>query len=204
MTERKEHWEGVYCAAPPTEVSWYESDPATSLRLIAATDLGRSAPIIDVGGGASRLVDRLLAQGFIDLTVLDLSRHAIDDVRARLGQHSEAVTFVEGDALTWRPARRFELWHDRAVFHFFTDAEDRDRYVEVARGAIGPGGFMVLATFAPDGPEQCSGLAVARYSAQDLAGVFSPHFELVTEQREEHVTPAGVVQPLTWVVLRRD
>ena len=184
-------------------MSWYEREPATSLRVIGALGLGVSAPIVDVGAGASSLVDCLHAEGFRDLTVVDVSPRVLDEVQARLGDRAAAVTFVVHDVLTWKPDRRFDLWHDRAVFHFLVDITDQDRYVRLAANAVGSGGAVVVAGFAEDGPPSCSGLPVCRRSASDLAATFKPFFTLITHEREEHVTPAGTVQPFTWTTLRR-
>jgi len=200
---RGNHWDGVYATTPSTEVSWYERDPVTSLRLIEEVADGPSVAVVDVGAGASLLVDGLLAHGFTDLTVLDVSERALSEVRGRLGKGVQRVTFVSQDVLTWNPEREYDIWHDRAVFHFLTEPTDRSRYVEIAQSLIRSGGCLVLATFAEDGPEQCSGLRVARYSAQDLAETFSESFSLIHSEREEHITPRGVVQPFTWVVLQR-
>ena len=198
-----DHWEGVYATRPTTEVSWFEREPATSLRMINALGLRLSAAIVDVGAGASLLVDRLLARGFSDLTVLDISPHVLDEVRERLGEWAGQVTFVAHDLLTWEPDRRFDLWHDRAVFHFLVDVADQDRYVQLAGRTVRRGGAVIVAGFAEDGPTQCSGLPVSRHSADDLAATFRPFFTLITHEREEHVTPAGIVQPFAWATLRR-
>lgn len=203
VDDRTNHWDRIYAASPSTGLSWYEREPTTSMRLIDATDVGTSAVVIDLGAGTSVLVDHLVESGYTDVTVLDVSGRALDEVRQRLGAKSDAVTYLRRDVLSWEPDRHYDVWHDRAVFHFLTDPEDRDRYVEVATGAVRPGGWVVIATFADDGPTQCSGLPVARYSPERLAGVFSAQFSLVEEDREEHVTPAGVVQPFTWVLMRR-
>jgi len=198
------HWDRVYAATPSTGLSWYEREPTTSVRLIEANDVGSSAVVIDVGAGASVLVERLLALGYADVTVLDVSGRALDEARQRLGKQSEGVAFIRQDVLRWEPDRLYDVWHDRAVFHFVTASQDRDRYVEVATRAVRAGGWAVLATFAEDGPTRCSGLPVSRYSSEELADVFSAHFSLVKEDREEHLTPGGVVQPFTWVLLRRE
>lgn len=149
------------------------------------------------------LVDGLVARGFSDVTVLDVSQHAINEVERRLGARAARVNLVCGDVLTWVPDRRYDIWHDRAVLHFLTDPIERDRYVELAESAVRDDGTLIVATFAHDGPTQCSGLPVLRYSAAELASVFSTRFTLVAEERQEHTTPAGVIQPFTWVVLRR-
>jgi SAM-dependent methyltransferase len=159
--------------------------------------------VIDVGGGASFLVDGLLARGFSDVTVLDVSQHALDEVEQRLGERAGSVNLVCGDLLTWAPDRRYDIWHDRALLHFLTDPIDRDRYVKLAERTVRDDGALIIGTFADDGPTQCSGLPVLRYTPAELATVFSKSFTLVAHEREEHTTPAGVIQPFTWVVLRR-
>jgi len=201
---RREHWERVYAATPSSEVSWYTRDAGVSIRLMEAVTPSRSVPVIDVGAGASVLVDRLLEAGFTDVTVLDVSEHALGVTRGRLGERASAVTFIARDVLEWEPDRRYAVGHDRAVFHFLTEPAERDRYVDTLAAAIRPGGSLLVATFAEDGPEQCSGLPVCRYTAEDLASVFAARFSLVASEREEHVTPRGALQPFTWVNLRRD
>lgn len=203
VPQRAEHWERVYTTRSTSEVSWYEREPATSLRLVESVASGPASAVIDVGGGALFLVDALLARGFNDVTVLDVSQHALDEVENRLGEHAASVNLVCSDVLTWAPERRYDIWHERAVLHFLTDPIERDRYVELAEIALRDDGALVVGTFADDGPTQCSGLPVIRYSPQDLADVFSPSFAVVAHEREEHTTPAGVIQPFAWVVLRR-
>jgi trans-aconitate methyltransferase len=203
MTDRGAHWDAVYDANPPDQVSWFERKPSVSLRLVESLASGPSAAVIDVGGGSSRLVDCLLEEGFADLTVLDVSERALASARARLGPPAKRVSFLHADVVRWEPARQFSVWHDRAVFHFLTARRDRDRYVEAAQRAVHSGGALVLATFAPDGPDRCSGLPVLRYSAAGLTAVFAPAFSLVEQHREVHRTPEGVDQPFTWAVFRR-
>jgi SAM-dependent methyltransferase len=203
VSERGEHWENIHATAPATQASWYEREPATSLRLIRGIASGPSADVVDIGAGTSFLVDRLLASGFRDVTVLDISHRALDGVRRRLGDQARGVTFIAEDVLMWEPDRQYEIWHDRAVFHFLTEPLARDRYINLAARSIRSGGALVLATFAEDGPAQCSGLPVSRYSAEGLEDAFSLSFTLIHDEREEHTTPGGVVQPFTWVVFRR-
>jgi len=206
--DRVEHWEHVYATRQVAEVSWYERRPATSLSLVEALDLPRDAGIVDIGGGASALVDELVAAGFRDLTVLDVSSTALELARARLAASSgaeaaAAVHWVAADVCRWEPGRRFDLWHDRAVFHFLVDPADRARYRSTVGAAVAPGGHVVMATFAADGPTTCSGLPVARYDATELASELGPAFDLAESRRELHTTPAGTAQSFTWVVLRR-
>jgi SAM-dependent methyltransferase len=203
VSGRARHWDEIYATIPVTELSWYERDPLVGLRLIGTIAPGPAASVVDVGAGSSSLVDHLLAAGFAAVTVLDVSGRALDVVRVRLGAASREVTFVEADLLAWEPGRRYDIWHDRAAFHFLTNEAARDRYVARAAGAVRAGGHLVLATFAEDGPTRCSGLPVTRYSPRELGNVFSPFFVRVAAEREEHVTPRGTVQPFTWVVLRR-
>jgi hypothetical protein len=198
-----DHWEQVYETTSSAELSWYEESPTTSARLVTSAVSSVDAAVIDVGGGASMLVDRLVDEGFADLTILDVSEHALDEVRRRLGSKASGATFLRRDVLTWSPGRLYDVWHDRAVFHFLTDPADRDGYVAIASEAVRVGGVVVLGAFAPDGPTRCSGLPVSRYSPHDLEAVFSSSFVLVHHEQEAHVTPSGVVQPFTWVVLRR-
>jgi 2-polyprenyl-3-methyl-5-hydroxy-6-metoxy-1,4-benzoquinol methylase len=198
-----DHWEGIYASTAATDLSWYEPEPAASLRLIEELAPGPSRAVIDVGAGESLLVDSLLARGFTDVTVLDVSRHALDEVEERLGGRASGVNLVCSDVLQWTPDGRYDIWHDRAVFHFLTDPIERDQYVELAERAVRDDGALVVGTFAEDGPTHCSGLPVVGYSPRGLAEVFSASFDLVTHEREEHTTPGGAMQPFTWVVLRR-
>ena len=203
MSDLRDHWNRIYATRSATEVSWYQPSPTTSLRLIEAAGSGPTAAVIDVGGGASSLVDHLLGDGFTDLTVMDISDDALDEVRHRLADQADHVALVHADALRWKPDRSYDIWHDRAVFHFLTDPADRDRYVDTAGRALRDNGLAVVGTFATDGPTHCSGLPVSRYTPLELATAFSAHFSLISYEREEHITPRGVAQPFTWLVLRR-
>ena len=199
--DRQRHWDDTYRQKGPTGVSWYQPEPTVSLDMIRLLGVDLTAPVIDIGGGASYLVDRLLAAGFTDLSVLDVSAVALADAGRRVGPEAR-VTWICDDVLAWRPARRFGLWHDRAVFHFLTDPGDRARYLDTLAAALAPGGALVMATFAADGPTHCSGLPVARYGAEDLAGALGPRYEVVATRREEHTTPAGGRQAFTWLAAR--
>jgi SAM-dependent methyltransferase len=201
VTASQEHWDSVYESKRFDEVSWFEAEPEVSFRLVRAFAPPLAA-VLDVGAGTATLVDRLVATGSDDVTVLDVSDRALRKVEERLGPRSTVVRFVRSDVLGWQPDRTFDVWHDRAVFHFLTDREQRQRYVRMAMDALADDGAIVLATFAEDGPEQCSGLPVARYSADALAAQL-PALTMVHAERVEHVTPAGAVQPFTYVVLRR-
>jgi SAM-dependent methyltransferase len=184
-------------------VSWYQPEPAMSLALIDRLRLPKGAPVIDIGGGASLLVDRLLARGHTDLAVLDVSSTALEIARRRLGDATTPVRWLHEDIMIWQPERPYALWHDRAVFHFLTHAAERARYLTIMRQALGQSGALIIATFASDGPERCSGLPVARYDATDLEQLLDG-FTVIESSREEHVTPAGTVQPFTWIAANRD
>lgn len=194
-----QHWDEVFRTRETDQVSWYQPTHATALRLIADTP----GSVIDVGAGASTLVDELLAAGRSDVTVLDISAAALELTRRRLGPRAAQVTFEVADITTWAPPRAYDVWHDRAVFHFLTDPADQTSYVDLATRAIAPGGALVLATFAENGPTHCSGLPTARFSPSRLAQMFSAHFDLEEHLHEVHQTPAGTEQPFTWVKLRR-
>jgi trans-aconitate methyltransferase len=194
MNDRREHWERLWRNKAPEQVSWYQRDPAISLELIAAAGIAKDAGILDVGGGASLLVDRLLDLGHSNLAVLDVSAAALEACRARLGPRAAAVEWHLADVTGFEPRRNYALWHDRAVFHFLTGAEDRRRYVAVLRKALKPGGAVVIATFAPDGPSRCSGLEVMRYDEKSLGAEFGADFELREVRRETHKTPLDADQ----------
>lgn len=201
-TGRADHWNEVYARATPSLVSWYQKEPSTSLAIIGELGLPQDAVLLDVGGGASTLVDALLLTGYSDISVLDVSGVALAAARARVGE-TAVVTWLNEDLLAWSPPRTYDLWHDRAVFHFLTEPAQRDLYRAALHAALGSGGHAVIATFAPDGPEFCSGLPVVRHDAGSLGRELGPHFVVEDTRRQEHVTPAGVVQPFTWVVARR-
>ncbi|MBU6199891.1 MAG: methyltransferase domain-containing protein, partial [Xanthomonadaceae bacterium] len=192
----------VYTSKAADAVSWYQAQPRISLDLIAATKLPLDAPLIDVGGGASLLVDRLLTQGRNPLSVLDISATALASARARLGADAAKVRWIEADVREFAPAQRYDLWHDRAVFHFLTDPADRAAYMAALRRSLNPRGHVVMATFALDGPARCSGLDVAHYDAASLHAEFGADFEMRESRREIHLTPTGAEQRFTWVHLR--
>ncbi|MFI0433628.1 MAG: class I SAM-dependent methyltransferase [Candidatus Nanopelagicales bacterium] len=202
MTARPagEHWNELYAEKPDDAVSWFQERPEPSLRLLRAASR-RPGSVIDVGGGRSGLAQGLIAAGWSDVTVLDVSAEALRGWEARAD--SAAVEFVQADIRTWQPDRARQLWHDRAVFHFLVDADDRSAYVRAATTGVAPGGALVLGTFAPDGPDQCSGLPTARYAAGELAEVFAGGFHLEATEQHTHTTPWGTDQNFTWVVLRR-
>ena len=199
----QEYWDTAYGEGDATK-SWTQDHPVASLSMIqAALEDRKSDAIIDIGGGSSSLAGELVAAGYRDVTVLDLSVAALYLARRRMGAQATRVAWVVADLLDWEPPRRYALWHDRATLHFFVDDADRQRYADVARSAIEPGGHAVIATFAPDGPTDCSGLPVRRYSPQDIARLLGEEFTLARADHQVHRTPGGVEQPFTWLVLRR-
>jgi SAM-dependent methyltransferase len=201
--ESKKHWETVYANTATDEVSWFQEHAALSLRLIREAGTPTTASIIDIGGGASPLVDDLLDSGYRDITVLDLSGNALDAAKARLGDRSEQVHWREDNVLRARfPAGAFDVWHDRAVFHFLTDEGDRQAYVDAVLHSVKPGGLVIVATFAEDGPTKCSGLPVARYRAEELHAQFGLSFELLGHEKESHITPGGNEQKFVYCFCR--
>lgn len=202
--ERKGHWENVYATKATTEVSWYQEHATTSLSLILAAGVSQSASIIDVGGGASTLADDLLARGFERLTVLDLSGAALAAAKSRLGSRATQVRWIEADVLQADlPMHAYDVWHDRACFHFMTSESDRRAYVNTVLHAVRPGGLVIVATFAEDGPSKCSGLPVMRYSATELHAQFGESVQLVNYEKEVHLTPGGNEQRFVYCLCRK-
>lgn len=206
MSGGQKHWDGVYGARPEDELTWFEATPALSLELVRE-HLHPGDPFIDIGAGASRLVDALLEEGFGPVTVLDLSGAALAVSRQRLGARGDDVAWIEADITTWEPDRPYVIWHDRAVFHFLTEAEDRAGYARALSGALRAGGIAIVATFADDGPEMCSGLPVVRYApealAQELDRLLPGQFDMVEARRHLHVTPKGSRQSFQYSVFRK-
>jgi SAM-dependent methyltransferase len=198
MTDRKNHWEKVYRDKSPLEVSWFQENPALSLRLIEKTRIALDAPIIDVGGGASLLVDRLCEAGYSDIGVLDVSASALAHAKNRLADRTCAVSWYEADVTSFKPPKRFALWHDRAVFHFLTSGADRDSYVSVLKQALEPGGHLIMMAFAIDGPVKCSGLDIVQYDADKMKSTLGSGFELVETGHEMHITPVGNQQKFAY------
>jgi SAM-dependent methyltransferase len=190
----REHWQRIYREKAPEQVSWYQEHPTCSLDLIRATGLSTHARILDVGGGASRLVDLLLEAGFAQVGVLDISSSALAEVRRRLGASAARVEWIEADVRTFDPSHTWDLWHDRAVFHFLVDPTDRADYQAALQRSVPEGGHVVIATFGPGGPPRCSGLDVVRYSPTDLAEEFEPTLRLIESRIERHRTPSGTEQ----------
>ena len=199
--DRQAHWNAAYTAKTENQVSWFQEMPARSLAMISKAAPGGS--VIDVGGGASRLVDALLDASRDDVTVLDISQIALDNAKARLGAKAARVNWICADITEWRPERQWDIWHDRAVFHFLTETADQNAYIAALTAATHPGSAVILATFAPTGPERCSGLPVKRYSPADLGVRLGAAYILEEQAFETHVTPWGSNQDFTYVALRR-
>jgi SAM-dependent methyltransferase len=199
----KLHWERVHESKDAEQASWWQSEPTRSLELIEASGVSLGDPIIDVGAGASTLVDHVLAAGYSDMTVLDLSGAALDRVRQRLGERARHIRFVQADVTTWSARRDYALWHDRAVFHFLTDPSDRQAYRSTLAGALRTGGQAIIATFGLAGPESCSGLDVARYSAESLSAEMGDMFELLESVDDIHRTPWGAEQAFVFCRFKR-
>jgi SAM-dependent methyltransferase len=200
---RSAHWETVYTTKGESEVSWFQENPAPSLELMDLAQLTPESAIVDIGGGASRLVDSLLARGFCNVTVLDLSESALAAANSRLGDRADRVRWLVADVTTWQPPQSYDLWHDRAAFHFLTDEAARSAYVDRLKQALNPGGHVIIGTFALDGPERCSGLPVTRHDAVGLAAMLGPEFGLIDSRPHAHVTPWGSTQQFQFSTFRR-
>lgn len=201
--DRQAHWDRIYSTRPAEELSWFQKHPTLSIELIERTGGGPRTAVIDIGGGDSLLIDGLLELGYDDLTVLDVSPAALDRARLRLEDKAESVRWIAGDVISYEPEREYDLWHDRAVFHFLTAAADRCRYVEVMGQALKPGGQAIIATFSLEGPPKCSGLEVQRYSVESLTAELGAGIELIESRPQVHQTPAGESQPFVYCRLAR-
>jgi 2-polyprenyl-3-methyl-5-hydroxy-6-metoxy-1,4-benzoquinol methylase len=195
---RKTHWEDIYHGKSPLEVSWFQKEPVLSLQLIHNTGLSTEATIIDIGGGASVLVDHLVEQGFRHLTVLDISGTALNHTKQRLGPAAEQIEWFESDVTSFQAPHQYDIWHDRAVFHFLTDASDRKQYVKTLKQSLKPGGNLILAAFAIGGPTKCSGLDIVQYDAEKLIAELGSGFTLVEETSETHITPSKQEQQFAY------
>lgn len=197
---RKEHWEHVYQTKGAMELSWYQPVPEKSLELIRKTRVPLNAPIIDIGGGTSTLVDLLVDSDYCDITILDIAFNALQTSRERLGGSASDVQWIESDVLEFEPQRRYDIWHDRAVFHFQVEIERVQRYFEVMRKALKPKGFFALSTFGPEGPQRCSNLPTRRYSVDELSDLLDKHFDLVVSEIEDHQTPGKMHQQFLYTL----
>lgn len=205
MMKRKEHWENVYRTKTDHELSWYREHLDNSLKLILESGAGKDADIIDVGGGSSILADDLLDNGFVDVTVLDISSAALDRSKERLGKRADRIEWIAADITdVVLPKDRYDVWHDRAVFHFLTNASDRRKYLELVVRSVKPGGHIIVASFGPNGPLKCSGLDVVRYSPESMHGEFGDGFRLLKSISESHHTPFGTTQEFVYCYCRKD
>ena len=197
------HWDDAYAQGDAIR-SWFQATPRMSLRMLDAVGVTAASSVVDIGGGASPLAGVLLGRGFRDVTVLDISAAGLQWARRRLGPQAGQVRWLTADVRTWQPPRRFAAWHDRAVFHFLTGEPDRRGYLRALAAATAVNAAAVFGCFAPDGPRQCSGLPVARYGPRELADELGRDWTLIADDWEDHATPAGLIQPFTWVALRRN
>jgi len=202
-TSRAAHWDNVYATKSENEVSWFQENPAPSLDLFAKAGATPASSIIDIGGGASRLVDCLIDQGFRHVTVLDLSETALTVTKLRLGERATRIHWIAADVTNWEPSESYDLWHDRAAFHFLTEAHDRAAYVVRLKRALKQGGHAIIASFALTGPERCSGLPVMRYDGEGLSDALGDAFELIATEPHDHVTPWGSTQHFQFSLFRR-
>lgn len=204
MEDRKEHWNKVYDSKTPTEVSWYEPMPETSLNYITECKLDNDAAIIDIGGGDSFLAEFLLAKGFTDLTVVDISEKAIERAKKRLGERAEEIKWIVADASEFKPERQYDLWHDRAAFHFLTEDEQVQNYLQTVKRSVKPGGFLVIGTFSENGPKKCSGIEIRQYSVSQMQDLFSDDFTTMSCKNIDHTTPSGGIQNFTFCSFRKN
>ena len=204
MSDRKTHWEKIYGDKKPQEVSWYQEEPRLSLQLIRNTGLAHDAPIIDVGGGASVLVDYLCEEGYTNVSVLDISAKALAYCQARLGDNANRVEWYEEDVTKFKPPHQFSLWHDRAVFHFLTEQDQKKKYIEILNKSLKPGGYLILAAFAIGGPSRCSGLDIVQYNSEKLLKDLGEGYILIEEVKEMHITPAKKEQLFSYFRLLKN
>jgi SAM-dependent methyltransferase len=196
------HWESIYATKGEAEVSWFQETPNPSSELVRLIGAQPYSAIIDIGGGESRLVDSLLALGFENITVLDISAKALAVARARLGDEASKVKWIVADVIEWAPSETYDVWHDRATFHFLTQQSQQAAYLRRLNAALRSGGHVIIGTFALDGPEKCSGLPVMRYSAESLGALLGPDFVLIDSRRHEHITPWRTAQAFQFSTFR--
>ena len=200
-TNRKNHWETVYETKQPNEVSWTQENPKTSLDFIRETHIGKSAKIIDVGGGDSKLVDFLLEEGFENITVLDISEKALERAKKRLGKNATKVNWIASDITEFKPETKYDIWHDRATFHFLTTAEQVEKYVEIVEKFVNE--FLIIGTFSENGPKKCSGLDIKQYSEMEMKKQFSSGFKKLKCITEDHITPFETKQNFTFCAFEK-
>ncbi len=200
---KTDHWNAVYSQKAEAELSWHQDDPSVAIDLMKKAGLARHSSVIDIGAGTSRLMDSLLDLGIRDLSALDLSENALSASRHRLGARGQAVKWIVADITGWEPTRTYDIWHDRAVFHFLVNPTDQTAYIERLARSVSAGGHAIIATFALDGPEKCSGFPVARYSPESLAKTLGQSFALVLHQEHRHLTPWGHPQSFQYSLFRK-
>lgn len=198
MNNNKEHWENVYSKEQPTQVSWYEPMPEVSLNLIKGFQLEKDAAIIDIGGGDSFLAEFLVSEGYTDITVVDISSNAIERAKHRMCEKADQVTWIVADASEFKSDRQYDLWHDRATFHFLTDPTKKEDYLQTLKKSVKPGGYVILATFSEKGPAKCSGLDISKYSIGDMQQLFTEEFNVLSGANVDHNTPSGAIQNFTF------
>ena len=199
----KEHWENVFATKQETEVSWYQPSPKTSLDFISKLNLQKEAKIIDVGGGDSYLVDAILERGFTNITLLDISDKAIERIQNRLGAKAKDVTFIVSDVLDFTPIETYDLWHDRASFHFQTEESQIQKYADIVANAVAANGHLIIGTFSENGPKKCSGLDITQYNEASMKAVFETHFESLNSITEDHTTPFDTIQNFIFCSLKK-
>ncbi len=200
-TDRTNHWNKIYELKNTDQVSWYQATPASSLNYVKRFNLSMSAKFIDIGGGDSLFVDHLITLGYQDITVLDVSETAIDRARERLGE--QKVKWIVADVVEFKPLEKYDLWHDRAAFHFLTDAKEIEKYLDIVSANVNPGGYLVIGTFSDKGPEKCSGLNIRQYSEHTMTELLKVHFEKLECTLIDHKTPSGSVQNFLYCSFRR-
>lgn len=203
MNDRTSHWENIYATKKPEEVSWTQDIPAISLRLIHSLNPDPSAMIIDIGGGDSKLVDFLLQEGFQELSVLDISQHALDRAKERIGEPAANVHWIHSDITAFEPSEKYDIWHDRAAFHFLTEQLQVETYLKIARKALKPGAYFIIGTFSTSGPLKCSGLGIRQYDEESMTATFAEGLEKISCERETHTTPFQTTQDFIFCIFKR-
>ena len=201
--DKRAHWENVFATKQETEVSWYQQKPETSINFFTENNISKDAKIIDIGGGDSYLVDYLLELGYQDISVLDISKYALDRAKQRLGDKAKNVKWIEANAAHFQPVEKYDFWHDRATFHFLTEHEDIENYIKTANESIAVNGVLIIGTFSENGPKKCSGIDIKQYSEKSLQKVFLPFFEKINCFTTDHNTPFNTVQNFTFCSFRK-
>ena len=201
--DKKNHWDDIYDKKSFSELTWFQPEPKISLDLICKLDLPKDSSIVDIGGGASTLVDRLIEKGFKDIAVLDLSKKALKQSQERIGKIALDISWCVGDITEFKFNKKFDLWHDRAVFHFLTEDSDQKKYISNLEASLKTGSYFIISTFAEDGPLKCSGLEIVRYSKEDLIEKFAAHFSCVNFLKETHISPTAMEQKFNYWVFRK-